>query len=137
MILIYALTHNFNIGYNINLQFNLSCFILISKLSMEQNTIHIYNQYEIILNYVLPIILKSQIQHSKFILQFDNKSVKISFTHVQVRVWQFVCRATLIRCISVSLKFSEVLTEVKAKLGPEAYKTSKSPFQLNYNRSFF
>ena len=56
---------------------------------------------------------------------------------MQVRARRFVCRATFTRCISVCLHFSAILTEAWAKLGPEAYKTSKSPLWLNYNRSFY
>ena len=59
---------------------------------------------------------------------------------MQVRAQWFVCKATFIKCIvylNVCLQSSAVLTEVRAKLGLEAYETSKSPLWLNYNRSFY
>ena len=56
---------------------------------------------------------------------------------MQVRARWFVCRAVFIKCICVCLQSSAILTEVRAKLGLEAYETSKSLLWLNYNSRFY
>ena len=55
---------------------------------------------------------------------------------MQVRARQFVCKATFTKFISGCSQYSAIPTKVRAKLGLKAYKTSKSPFRLNYNRKF-
>ena len=56
---------------------------------------------------------------------------------MQVRARRFVCKATFTSCISVCSQFSATLTEVRAKLRLQAYKTSKRPLWLNYIKGFY
>ena len=55
---------------------------------------------------------------------------------MHVRARRFACTALFTRCTSVCFQFSLILTEVRAKLGTEAYKTSKSPLWLSNSRNF-
>ena len=56
---------------------------------------------------------------------------------MQFRANRFVCTANFTECSSICFQFSAILTEVRAKVEPEADKTSKSPLLFKYSRNFY